>query len=209
MFEPLPDGNAVVPMALGLPDHDEAMRSALRYPEHTLVDGFEVPSVYGRFAVAASAYGVSMVFFPGYRERDVEDRMRRCGIAGWAGWGRRRSLEAGIELMGYLVGEVRKFETPVDLSFCSPFAQAVYRALTGVPFGETVTYGELAKLAGHPGKARAVGSVLRANPCPVFVPCHRVLSASGELGGWSGPPGWKEELLCLEGVLPRPDADAN
>jgi methylated-DNA-[protein]-cysteine S-methyltransferase len=208
MFQPFPDRRAVVAMATELPDHDEAMRSALRYPEHTLIGGFAVPSVHGNFAVAASAHGVSMVFFPGYDDEEIEERMRRCGILGWSDSGKRRSLEAGIELMGYLVGQVKKFETPVDVSFCSPFAQAVYRALTGVPFGETVTYGELAKLAGHPGAARAVGSVLRANPCPIFVPCHRVLSASGGLGGWSGPEGWKQELLRIEGVLPRPDAGA-
>ncbi len=201
MFSRLPDGRKVT--AMELPTHEEAMRSFPRQAEYTYLDGFAVPSIYGDFAVAASIHGVSMVFFPGYRDRDIGDRMKRCGVAGRSDSGKRRALEAGLELTGYLLGHVKRFETPVDVSFCTPFAQSIYRALTSVPFGETITYGELARLAGHPGKARAVGSAMRANPCPIFLPCHRVIAASGELGGWSGPPGWKEELLRIEGVTVR------
>ncbi|HUT78248.1 MAG TPA: methylated-DNA--[protein]-cysteine S-methyltransferase [Polyangia bacterium] len=204
MFPAFPTPKEI--LELDLPSDEESQRSAMQFPHRTGLCGFDVPTPYGTFGLAASAFGVSMVFFPRYEGRDVHDRMHRHGTLAWADWGQGRAIGAGIELMEYLVRERRKFETPVDVSFCTPFAQSVYRALTGVSCGETITYGELAKLAGHPGKARAVGSVLRSNPCPIFVPCHRVLSASGELGGWSGPPGWKEGLLRLEGVLPRPAA---
>jgi methylated-DNA-[protein]-cysteine S-methyltransferase len=207
MFSAFPTPREI--LELDLPSEEESRHRALQLPHRTGLCGFDVPTPYGTFGVAASAFGVSMVFFPRYEGRDVNDRMRRYETTAWADWGQGQAIGAGIELMEYLVQGKRRFETPVDVSFCSPFAQAVYRALTGVPFGRTITYGELAKLAGHPGKARAVGSVLRANPCPIFVPCHRVLSASGALGGWSGPPGWKEELLRIEGVLPRAAAGAN
>jgi len=207
MFDRFPTPHEIKGMELR--SFEESQRAALKLPEHTGLCGYDVPTPYGRFGVMASAFGVSMVFFPGYGEFEVEDRMRRYQATAWASWGQTQAIGAGIELMEYLIRERTRFETPVDVSFCTPFAQSIYRALTGVPYGETVTYAELARLAGHPGKARAVGSVLRWNPCPIFVPSHRVLPASGEIGGWSGRPGWKEELLGIEGIIPRASADAN
>ena len=153
----------------------------------------------GKFGVGASAYGVTMVFFPGFDEGAIADRMARYTM-GWASWGERRAIEAGLELIGYALGEVRHLETPVDLSFVTPFQRDVYHALRSIPFGESITYGELAALAGHPGAARAVGTALGRNPAPIFIPCHRVLPASGGIGGWSGLPGWKELLLEHEEI---------
>jgi len=162
----------------------------------TAVHDLEVPTYAGTFTLSASAYGVACVFFPGVEDYDVTERHDKYGFA-LASWGRQRAIEAGLELMGYMLGEIRHFETPVDLGFLTPFQRDVMGALVSVPYGETITYGELARLAGHPTKARAVGNVMRHNPAPIFVPCHRVVAASG-LGGWSGPHGWKEWLLELE-----------
>ena len=159
----------------------------------------EVPTLNGDFALGATAYGVAMVFFPDTDEFDVSDTMEKYGLA-LGSAGTQRSIEAGLELMGYMVGEVKQFSSPVDLSFHTPFCRDVYTALRSIPFGEIITYGELATLAGHPGKARAVGVAMRYNPAPIFIPCHRVVGANGVLGGWSGPDGWKEWLHELEGI---------
>jgi methylated-DNA-[protein]-cysteine S-methyltransferase len=162
------------------------------------VAGFEVPTHLGTFGVVASAHGVASVMFPGFAQNEVVGRLSRLGLA-WGSIGRQIAIEAGVELIGYLAGGLTQLRTPVDLRHLSPFLQDVYEALRTVPFGATVTYGELARLAGHASKARAVGQAMHRNPAPIFVPCHRVVSAGGGLGGWSGPNGWKERLLSLEG----------
>ena len=164
----------------------------------TAVSNLEVPTLVGKFGISASAVGVAAVFFPGFDTFDIATRMDKYGIA-HCSWGKQRAIEAGLDLMGYLLGETTDLKYPVDLSFVTPFQRDVFTALREVPHGETITYGELARLSGHPGKTRAVGSAMHYNPIPIFVPCHRVISATGELGGWSGPEGWKEWLLELEG----------
>lgn len=83
-----------------------------------------------------------------------------------------------------------------------PFHRKVYRALCKVPAGKTVTYAELARRAGSPGAARAVGTAMAKNPWPVIIPCHRVVAGNGKLGGYSGRGGLvtKRALLALEGA---------
>ncbi len=90
---------------------------------------------------------------------------------------------------------------PLDLSGISPFVANVYRALQKVPPGKTVTYGELARIVGSAGAARAIGRAMATNPVPLFVPCHRVLAAGRKPGGFSAYGGilTKERLLALEG----------
>lgn len=90
----------------------------------------------------------------------------------------------------------------------TPFEQRVIRKLRRVHYGQTVSYGELASLAGAPGAARAVGSVMRRNTTPLIVPCHRVIAAGGKLGGFSAPQGLdlKRRLLQLESSLQQIDA---
>lgn len=80
----------------------------------------------------------------------------------------------------------------------TPFRRAVWDALRRVPFGETVSYGELAARIGRPGAARAVGGAVGANPLLIFIPCHRVLAAGGGLGGFSAGLDAKRALLRLE-----------
>jgi len=102
----------------------------------------------------------------------------------------------------YLSGERETFaDVELDLDWCSPFQRAAVDALRAVPYGETVTYGELAALAGHPNAQRAVGSVCAANRFALFVPCHRVVGADG-LGSYGSlGPEYKRRLLELEGVV--------
>lgn len=95
---------------------------------------------------------------------------------------------------GHPLGDV-----PLDLSFLSPFRRRVMLTLKDrVPPGHVVSYGELACLAGHPGAARAVGTVMSQNTLPLFVPCHRVVGAAGP-GGFGPGLALKQKLLRLEG----------
>jgi O-6-methylguanine DNA methyltransferase len=80
------------------------------------------------------------------------------------------------------------------------FERDVYGALAEVPYGATVSYSELAVLAGHPNAYRAVGSTMARNPLPVILPCHRVIRSDGCLGYYGDDPAWKKRLLALEGV---------
>jgi methylated-DNA-[protein]-cysteine S-methyltransferase len=180
--------------------HGKLQAEARKQHQARAIYGFEVPTLKGKFGLTATASGVTMIFFPGFSEEDVAQRMRRFPEMIWGPTARQRAIEAGMELMGYLRGEVDRLETPVDLSFFTEFQRDIFSTLREVPPGETITYGELAAFAGHTGKAQAVGSAMRANPVPIFIPCHRVLPAAGGLGGWSGPEGWKEWLLRHEGA---------
>jgi len=112
-----------------------------------------------------------------------------------------RELELVQRLGGYFRGEQDTFEdVEVDLEYETPFLERCARALRDVPRGEVVTYGELAALAGSPGAARAAGSFCARNRLGLFVPCHRVVSASG-LGSYGSLGlGYKKRLLELEGV---------
>ena len=100
----------------------------------------------------------------------------------------------------YFAGEEVDFgDVELDLSWTTPFQRAVADALRAIPYGETVTYGELAALAGHPNAQRAAGSFCAGNRFPLFVPCHRVVAADG-LGSYGSlGRGYKRRLLALEG----------
>jgi len=117
---------------------------------------------------------------------------------------RARPAEGGLaaRFQAFFAGSQAGFEdVRLDLEWCSPFQQDVIGALRAVPRGETVTYGELAALAGYPNAARAAGSVCAGNRFPLVVPCHRVVAANG-LGpyGASGTA-YKRRLLELEAVI--------
>ena len=110
------------------------------------------------------------------------------------------------QLREYFAGQRLDFELPLDLPPLEPTTLAVLSALQGVRAGETVTYAELARRSGTGVPARAIGSIMAANPVPLVIPCHRVVAADG-LGGFSGgEPGHELEtkrwLLEHEGALP-------
>jgi methylated-DNA-[protein]-cysteine S-methyltransferase len=103
------------------------------------------------------------------------------------------------ELDEYFAGKRTQFDLPLDLRV-APFHAAVLRALAGVPYGRTETYGGLAAKVGRPGAARAVGTVMHRNPIPIVLPCHRVVGANGSLTGYAGGLEVKWRLLQLEGA---------
>lgn len=150
----------------------------------------------GDFRVCYSATGLASVDFPG-RSHELTLNLSLPSQSDLDEW---HSLTTAT-LLAMLSGQAPQRLPPLDLSGGSAFQQAVWRELLAIPWGHTRTYGELACRLGNPGGSQAVGAACGANPIPVIVPCHRVLAANGQLGGFSGGPGWKNRLLQIEGVL--------
>jgi methylated-DNA-[protein]-cysteine S-methyltransferase len=105
--------------------------------------------------------------------------------------------QAAKQIDLYLKGSLPKFSLPLKVSG-TPFQLAVWKAIAKVPFGKTVSYGEIAKAIGKPQASRAVGAAVGANPTPLLVGCHRVLGANGSLTGYSGGQGIKTKKLLLD-----------
>lgn len=153
-------------------------------------------SVVGPITVVAGEHGVREIAFA-----DTED----VDIAGRNG---DRDEEVATAIDRWLSGEVHSLDFEIDMSGIDGFRRRVLDTLVQhVGWGETVTYGELAELAGSPGAARAVGSAMANNPILFAVPCHRVLAAGGRIGGYGGtvmpnsdPLSIKRTLLAHEGV---------
>ncbi len=103
------------------------------------------------------------------------------------------------QLDEYFAGRRRQFDLAIDWALSRGFGLEALLELIRVPFGEVVTYGDLARLAGRPRAARAVGTAMAKNPIPIVVPCHRVVPAAGGLGGYGGGVDTKRFLLGLEG----------
>lgn len=104
------------------------------------------------------------------------------------------------QLREYFRRERTRFELPLDLDGTTEFQRAVYDHLVRVGHGRLTSYGELADAVGNPESARAVGQAVGANPIPVIIPCHRVVSSDGRLGGFSGGLPAKVALLGIENV---------
>jgi methylated-DNA-[protein]-cysteine S-methyltransferase len=121
--------------------------------------------------------------------------------------GARRSKAAGAkdpalkkalkEVGQYLDGGRQKFTVPFEQKHATAFHDKIYAALMKVPYGMVVSYGELARMAGAPRAARAVGSAMKRNQVPLIVPCHRVVASQG-IGGYGSGLAWKKMLLALE-----------
>ncbi|MBM6938052.1 methylated-DNA--[protein]-cysteine S-methyltransferase [Pseudoflavonifractor phocaeensis] len=110
-------------------------------------------------------------------------------------------LERGrAQLLDYLAGRRRVFDLPLRPAG-TPFQRRVWAALSAIPWGETRTYGQIARNIGAPKAARAVGQANHRNPIPIFIPCHRVIGAGGALTGYGGGLELKRMLLQLEGIL--------
>ncbi len=115
-----------------------------------------------------------------------------------------RDAKVAKQIDAYFAGRQRSFNLPLDLSDVrGTFARAALDQLQAcVAWGETISYGELAQLAGSPRAARAAGQAMRHNPIPIVIPCHRVIQSNGALGGYAGRAEWdriKIQLLAHEG----------
>lgn len=141
----------------------------------------------GRIAVSISERGVCAVNLRSRERaragRDADSRlMSECFHA----------------LARYARGKCSVFRLRLDLSTLPPFTRAVLAETRRIPFGKTVSYGELARRIGRPRAARAVGQSLGRNPVPILIPCHRVIAGDGTLGGFTGGLRIKRKLLSLE-----------
>jgi methylated-DNA-[protein]-cysteine S-methyltransferase len=106
--------------------------------------------------------------------------------------------QARMQLQAYFDGELKEFDLPLAAAG-TPFQQRVWKALSEVGYGETVTYGEIARRLGlPPGASRAVGTANGRNPIAIVVPCHRVVGSNGKLIGYAGGLDRKQKLLSLE-----------
>ena len=155
-------------------------------------DTFDSP--IGGMLLAASDHGVCGIYF---------NRQKHHPGKG-ADWKRDPShvhlKRAKRQLTEYFAGERKAFDLALDPQGTG-FQKAVWRAISSVRFGETISYGELARRAGVPGSARAAGAATGRNPIGIVVPCHRIMGADGSLTGYAGGLAKKRALLALEGVL--------
>lgn len=109
--------------------------------------------------------------------------------------------DAARQLDAYFAGELRDFELDLAPSG-TPFQLQVWEALRAIPYGQTASYGEIARSVGQPGAARAVGGANNRNPLAIVVPCHRVIGSGGSLTGYGGGLPRKRQLLALEAGTP-------
>jgi methylated-DNA-[protein]-cysteine S-methyltransferase len=148
-------------------------------------------SPLGRMMLVANDDGLAGVYFIGQKH------YVRPG-SGWRKDPDNESLgKAKKELEEYFAGKRKRFDLPLAPEG-SDFQRAVWKAIAGVPFGETITYAELARRAGHPGSARAAGAATGRNPIGIIVPCHRIVGSDGTLTGYAGGLEKKKKLLALE-----------
>jgi methylated-DNA-[protein]-cysteine S-methyltransferase len=112
--------------------------------------------------------------------------------------------ETRAQLKAYFAGDRRGFDLPLRPEG-TPFQQDVWAMLAEIPYGETWTYGDVARRIGRPDAVRAVGAANGRNPIPIVLPCHRVIGADGSLTGFGGGLPTKQYLLELEGALRKDD----
>lgn len=111
-----------------------------------------------------------------------------------------RVTALGEQLREYLDGKRHALDLDLDLSWVTPFRRRVLSECAAIPRGQVITYAELARRAGSPNGARAAGNVMRTNPIPIVIPCHRVIGSNGSLTGFGGGLDVKAQLLQLEGA---------
>jgi len=152
----------------------------------------------GDLTVHTSIDGIAAVAFPGESSAESLLPWRQAGASVQARTSHfHRQFTA--ELATFAAGSCQRFRTAHDHRFIPGFLAEVLAALRTIPAGKTLTYGELADLAGRPRAARAVGMAMRRNPTPMLVPCHRVVASTG-LGGFTPGLGLKKRLLGLEEI---------
>jgi methylated-DNA-[protein]-cysteine S-methyltransferase len=156
-------------------------------------------SPFGPLLVAVTRRGLVMVEYPNHDfDEGLEELAAR--VSPRVVESSRATGEVRRELDEYFDGRRHRFDVPVDYSLTKGFTQKVLRETARIPFGAVATYREMATRAGSPRAARAAGNALGSNPIPIVVPCHRVVHASGGLGGYTGGLSRKVVLLRLEGV---------
>ncbi|MCZ6879291.1 MAG: methylated-DNA--[protein]-cysteine S-methyltransferase [Acidobacteria bacterium] len=158
----------------------------------------ELESSVGTLVVAGSPQGLCRICFSLQSSTDSSSWFNRhFSCLPEKGW--QPTVNKAIEqLSGYFEGKRRVFEMPLDLRGTA-FQLRVWNELLKIPYGSTVSYGEVARRIGKPRASQAVGAAVGRNPVPIVVPCHRVIGQDGSLVGFAGGLATKEKLLELEG----------
>jgi methylated-DNA-[protein]-cysteine S-methyltransferase len=190
-------------------DLDRAVQAVLgRAEQDGLIDVAyaSVDSPFGRLLVARTDRGVVRVALPSHRgSRQSEDEVlvelaRSVSPRVLESPG--RLDEERRELEDYFEGRRHHFDVPVDWKLTpAGFRNRALHAVARIPYGETRTYGEIARSAGNARAVRAAGTACGRNPIPLIVPCHRVVRTGGGIGNYGGGPEMKRALLDLEGAL--------
>jgi methylated-DNA-[protein]-cysteine S-methyltransferase len=155
----------------------------------------DVPSAIGGLRLVASDDGLAAVLW----EKEKTDAKRvPLNVVGEDN-DHPILVQTERELGEYFSGQRKKFDVEMDFAG-TDFQNKVWEALLSIPFGETRTYGEIARQIGNPKGVRAVGGASNKNPIAIIAPCHRVVGASGDLTGFAGGLKVKEQLLALEGL---------
>jgi len=179
---------------LDLRFRDAAAREQLLDVAYDVVD-----TPVGALLVAATDRGLCRIAYDAEPEEELDRLARSFGVRVLRS---ARPIDtARRQLDEYFEGTRQQFDLAVDLKLLADFNRRVLRELARVPYGEVVTYGELAARSARPRAARAVGTVMNRNPLPIVLPCHRVVGANGKLVGYAGGLDRKETLLRLEGAL--------
>jgi methylated-DNA-[protein]-cysteine S-methyltransferase len=149
----------------------------------------EIQSPLGRLLLEANNRGLcSLWFVAGRRPKHSEPGSTQDDAP---------FVETIRQLQSYFRGELQEFDLPLAL-VGTPFQLRVWESLRAIPYGETISYGQLAEQIGQPKAARAVGLANGSNPIPIIVPCHRVIGSNGHLTGYGGGLSIKEKLLSFE-----------
>jgi methylated-DNA-[protein]-cysteine S-methyltransferase len=181
------------------PDLDRRFRDAAAQQGLLDVAYDLVDSPIGSLLVATSPRGLCRISYDADPELEVEQLARAFGLRVLRS---PKPIDAARrELDEYFEGKRHSFDLPLDVASLADFNRRVLRELARVPYGEVVTYGELATRSARPRAARAVGTVMNRNPLPIVLPCHRVIGANGKLTGYAGGLERKETLLRLEGAI--------
>lgn len=161
-----------------------------------------VDSPFGRLLLAGTDRGIVKVGLP---NQDVDEVLSQLAarFSPRVLEAPRRLDPARRELDEYFEGKLTAFDVPVDWRLSRGFADKVLHAVARIPYGKTLSYGEVAAKAGNPRAFRAAGTACGINPVPLIVPCHRVVQAGGKPGNYGGGPEMKRALLELEGSLQR------
>jgi methylated-DNA-[protein]-cysteine S-methyltransferase len=174
--------------------------------------GFIFETAAGFCALAWNDVGITRMQLPA-DSRDAAERLLLRRVPNLtAGEPTAEVLELVAQIQLYFAGERRDFsQVTVDLTVQDPFYRQVYTHVRRIGWGQTTTYGTVAReLGAGPERARDVGQAMAANPIPLIIPCHRVLAAGGKLGGFSAPGGSaaKARMLALEGIALEPPPPA-
>jgi methylated-DNA-[protein]-cysteine S-methyltransferase len=154
-----------------------------------------ISSPYGKLKLVASGRGLAAVLW----ESDDPRRVRLGALKHDPD--NKFLTQAETQLKAYFEGRLKKFTVPLDFKG-TDFQKSVWAALLTIPFGETRSYGEIARQIGRPEASRAVGAANGRNPISIITPCHRVLGSNGRLTGFAGGLEAKDHLLRHEGRDP-------